>query len=226
MSHQCPACHPERFGLPAEKQGPNHVAGRFDSWNIGFNVALNGVQMRRVTEAMAGEEGWVVVQSDHGDVNQRPHVCSCGQGVCQELKRGRVELVTNGQRVPIPYEPAFIGVDLAYPGAERGDCGTDGPGNGRRDEQGKEADAAMNALTVKVEARLRNEKPVLAGMKVLAFFMRLTALKAKTAARIGNALLRHLHAEVRIGNSEWFAIAHGTCMEATTGMNGSIQIGG
>lgn len=92
---QCPECHPEHFNLPATRLGENHIAVRFNHYGVGFNhrVMLDGVDVtERYKEAVIGDAGWAVLYSNHGN-SRLTHPCTCGLDSCQELKRGKAELL-------------------------------------------------------------------------------------------------------------------------------------
>jgi hypothetical protein len=87
---QCPHCAPAAFPpeiRSSERCGPGHFAARFGRQDWMLTPYLDGVKAEWVLEALAGSDGWAVVAV------APTHTCrGCWRGVCQEVRRGAVEV--------------------------------------------------------------------------------------------------------------------------------------
>ena len=98
---QCTVCRPEAFPMDyltaSERQGPNHYSARFGVPDVYMIPALNGKQLDRCFELLAGPDGWAVLyqveQIDGVTTLQR---CSCGSGEpCMTVVRGNITVELN-----------------------------------------------------------------------------------------------------------------------------------
>lgn len=104
---QCRSCHPEYFPRVPDDGAPYVSIAHDSGWRGGrglaghpawrFCVELNGQRVHEapvdwlVTEALAGEMGWLVRTVRHAGY---PHYqCLCGAGPCQRAEYGRVVLL-------------------------------------------------------------------------------------------------------------------------------------
>jgi len=107
----CRNCRPDKFPT-RPKEGPNHIAIRFgDRW---WQATLNGQPVKHLTEALAGEHGYVVhyPEADFGEGYGR-HICAVclpaswglpgkarpNYGACERVDYGRVEIAPIERKV-------------------------------------------------------------------------------------------------------------------------------
>lgn len=88
--HQCRSCKLSAYPS-GERMHDRHVAVRLgDARFASYKVFLNGADVTTDTvEAIAGDDGHVWMLScipEH-------HLCSCGAGVCEIERMGKVEIV-------------------------------------------------------------------------------------------------------------------------------------
>lgn len=98
MDHICACrhCRPEMFPHDDRQPGEHHFAVRFNTREAAFAIVhLNGVELKHCDEAIAGEQGLVVVMSEP------PHICrNCravndsfqNETVCAHILRGHVRV--------------------------------------------------------------------------------------------------------------------------------------
>jgi len=93
---RCRNCDPSYFPS-GPREGEHHFAVRFGSPDAKLYVLLDGVLLKRCTEAFAGREGLVVVANDsgfgglHGCRNCTSRIFG---GACETILRGAVTVTT------------------------------------------------------------------------------------------------------------------------------------
>jgi len=76
--------------LSDTRTGPDHVGVRFRDYGTGWQVLLDGVDVTRHTrEALAGPDGWVLVDVLDADGKLTTHA---GDHFACEVRRGHVQI--------------------------------------------------------------------------------------------------------------------------------------